>query len=69
MVEDFPWNQNLQAYVIEGLRNYLRELGEGGNDGFAKGGMVKKKPSMALVVTRKNPELAEMAYRYGGMVR
>jgi hypothetical protein len=24
---------------------------------------------MALVVTRKNPELAEMAYRYGGMVR
>jgi hypothetical protein len=37
--------------------------------GYAKGGMVKKKPSMALVVTRKNPELAEMAYRYGGMVR
>jgi hypothetical protein len=28
-----------------------------------------KKPTMALVVTRKNPELAEMTYRYGGMVR
>jgi hypothetical protein len=36
--------------------------------GYAKGGLVKK-PTMALVVTRKNPELAEMAYRYGGMVR
>jgi hypothetical protein len=36
--------------------------------GYAKGGLVKK-PTMALVVTRKNPELAEMTYRYGGMVR
>jgi hypothetical protein len=69
MAEEYRWNPNLQGYVIDGLRNYLRELGGGGNDGFAKGGMVKKKPSMALVVTRKNPELAEMAYQYGGMVR
>jgi hypothetical protein len=44
-------------------------------EGFAKGGMVKKKkrkakkPTMPLVVTRRNPELAEMAYQYGGMVR
>ena len=69
MIEDYPWSRNLQHHVIQFLRNML-EL----RDGYAKGGMVKKKrkakkPTMALVVTRKNPGLAEMAYRYGGMVR
>jgi hypothetical protein len=42
-------------------------------DGFAKGGMVKKKrkakkAGMPLILTRKSPELTEMAYQYGGMV-
>lgn len=69
MIEDYPWSRNLQYHLIQYLRNML-EL----RDGYAKGGMVKKKrkakkPTMALVVTRKNPGLAEMAYRYGGMVR
>ena len=68
MAEDIPWSRNLQHHLIE----YLRALLEN-RRGFAKGGMVKKrkakKPTMALVVTRKNPGLAEMAYRYGGMVR
>ena len=69
MAEDIPWSRNLQHHLIE----YLRALLEN-RRGFAKGGMVKKnrkakKPTMALVVTRKSPELAEMAYRYGGMVR
>jgi hypothetical protein len=69
MIEDYPWSRNLQYHLIQYLRNML-ELREG----FAKGGLVKKKrkakkPTMALVVTRKNPGLAEMAYRYGGMVR
>jgi hypothetical protein len=57
--------------VIQFLRNML-ELREG----FAKGGMVKKKRKAnkankartPSVVTRKSPELAEMQYRYGGMV-
>ena len=69
MADDIPWSRNTQHHLIQYLRNML-ELREG----FAKGGLVKKKrkakkPTMALVVTRKNPGLAEMAYRYGGMVR
>jgi hypothetical protein len=35
--------------------------------GYAKGGLVKK-PMMPPVITRRHPELAEMQYRYGGMV-
>ena len=69
MAEDMPWSRNTQHHLI----GYLRALLENRPD-FAKGGLVKKKrkakkPTMALVVTRKSPELAEMAYRYGGMVR
>lgn len=69
MIEDYPWSSNLQYHLIQYLRNML-DL----RQDFAKGGLVKKKrkakkPTMALVVTRKNPELAEMTYRYGGMVR
>ena len=68
MIEDYPWSRNLQHHVIQFLRNML-ELREG----FAKGGMVKKKrkankAKTPSVVTRKSPELAEMQYRYGGMV-
>jgi hypothetical protein len=68
MIEDYPWSRNLQHHVIQFLRNML-ELREG----FAKGGMVKKKRKAKKartpsVVTRKSPELAEMQYRYGGMV-
>jgi len=70
MAEDIPWSRNTQHHLIQLLRNQFDLRG----NGFAKGGMVKKKrkakkPTMALVVTRKNPGLAEMAYRYGGMVR
>ena len=69
MIEDYPWSSNLQYHLIQYLRNML-DL----RQDFAKGGIVKKKrkakkPTMALVVTRKNPGLAEMTYRYGGMVR
>jgi hypothetical protein len=69
MAEDIPWNRNVQQHLIGFLRAQFDN-----RQGFAKGGMVKKKhkakkPTMALVVTRKNPGLAEMAYRYGGMVR
>jgi pyruvate/2-oxoglutarate dehydrogenase complex dihydrolipoamide acyltransferase (E2) component len=69
MAEDIPWSRTTQHHLIQ----YLRALLENRPD-FAKGGLVKKKrkakkPTMALVVTRKNPGLAEMAYRYGGMVR
>jgi hypothetical protein len=76
LAEDIPWNRNVQNRLIEQLRaiadEYRRQRDEG--EGFAKGGMVKKKrkankPTMPLVVTRRSPELAEMAYRYGGMVR
>jgi hypothetical protein len=35
--------------------------------GYAKGGLVKK-PMMPPMITRRHPELAEMQYRYGGLV-
>jgi hypothetical protein len=38
MIEDYPWSRNLQHHLIQYLRNML-ELREG----FAKGGLVKKK--------------------------
>jgi hypothetical protein len=69
MADDIPWSRNTQHHLIQYLRNLL-ELREG----FAKGGLVKKKKRKAnkartpSVVTRKSPELAEMQYRYGGMV-
>ena len=74
MAEDFPWNRNVQQHLIEYLQEIANNYGNQREQGYAKGGMVKKKrkakkPTMALVVTRKNPGLAEMAYRYGGMVR
>lgn len=73
MAEDFPWSRNVQQHLIEYLQEIANNYGNQREQGFAKGGMVKKrkakKPTMALVVTRKNPGLAEMAYRYGGMVR
>jgi hypothetical protein len=68
MIEDYPWSRNLQHHVIQFLRNLL-EL----RQGFAKGGLVKKKRKAKKartpsVVSRRSPELAEMQYRYGGMV-
>jgi hypothetical protein len=77
MVEDIPWNRNVQHHLI----GYLRALAEQyvdmrraeDPDGFAKGGMVKKKhmakkDGMPLILTRKSPELTELAYQYGGIV-
>ncbi len=77
MAEDIPWNRNVQHHLL----GYLRALAEQyadmrraeDPDGFAKGGMVKKKrkakkAGMPLILTRKSPELTEMAYQYGGMV-
>jgi hypothetical protein len=87
MAEDIPWSPTTNALLVENLQRIrdeyqeqvdIRRFEEEGDDdpdeGFAKGGMVKKKrkakkPRTPLVVTRKNPELAEMAYQYGGMVR
>jgi hypothetical protein len=74
MAEDIPWNRNLQHHLLGYLRALMENYGNMREEGYAKGGMVKKKrkakkPTMPLVVTRKNPELAEMAYQYGGMVR
>lgn len=68
MAEDMPWNRNLQYHLIQ----YLRAIRET-REGFAKGGMVKKSKAKKarttpLVASRKFPELAEMTYRYGGMV-
>ena len=77
MAEDIPWNRNVQHHLL----GYLRALAERyadmrraeDPDGFAKGGMVKKKhmakkDGMPLILTRKSPELTELAYQYGGMV-
>jgi hypothetical protein len=70
MAEDYPWSRNTQERAIEALRaiarEYRRQLDEEGPP-FAKGGLVKK-PMMPPVITRRHPELAEMQYRYGGMV-
>ena len=54
-------NPDYQPYVDE-----MNKLDQKAKD-FAKGGRAKK-PRTSLVVTRKSPELAEMAYLYGGMV-
>jgi hypothetical protein len=71
--EDTPWNPTISDRLIrylqakaEEIENEIRENREGPEQ-YAKGGRVKK-PRTSLVVTRKSPELAEMAYRYGGMV-
>ena len=77
MAEDIPWNRNVQHHLL----GYLRALADQyadlrraeDPDGFAKGGMVKKKrrakkDGMPLILTRKSPELTELAYQYGGIV-
>jgi len=74
--EETPWNPTLQDQLIRRLQNAAieleNEMADRDPEQFAKGGRVAtpkaKKPRMAMVVTRKNPELTEMAYRYGGMV-
>ena len=73
MAEDTPWNQNLQHHLIGYLRALADQYAGRREQGFAKGGVVKKKhmakkDGMPLLLTRKFPELTEMAYRYGGMV-
>ena len=71
--DDTPWNPDLQRALIERLEAMMDEFRDLDDpEEYAKGGRVKKrmakKPRTSLVVTRKSPELAEMAYRYGGMV-
>lgn len=74
MAEDMPWNANLQHHLIGYLEALMQQYGDMREaDGFAKGGAVKKKRKaksggMPLVLTRKSPELTEMAYQYGGLV-
>lgn len=74
MAEDNPWNRNIQHHLIEFLRPLADQYRERpGAEGFAKGGRVKKKRKAKKartppVVTRRSPELAEMQYRYGGLV-
>jgi hypothetical protein len=71
--DDTPWSFDLQRTLIQRLEAMLDEFRDLDDpEEYAKGGRVKKrmakKPRTSLVVTRKSPELAEMAYRYGGMV-
>lgn len=68
MAEDIPWNPTTQAQLIENLRTLVQRYQER-IQGYAKGGQVKKARTTPLVATRRNPELAEMTYQYGGMVR
>jgi hypothetical protein len=68
MSEDIPWSRTTQHHLIQYLRALLENRPE-----FAKGGLVKKKRKAKKartpsVVSRRSPELAEMQYRYGGMV-
>jgi len=71
MAEDIPWSRNIQSRLLDNLRIIADQIRE--QDNFAKGGLVKKKRKAnkartSSVVTRRHPELAEMQYRYGGMV-
>jgi hypothetical protein len=71
--DETPWSFDLQRALIERLEAMMDEFRDLDDpEEYAKGGRVKKrmakKPRTSLVVTRKSPELAEMAYRYGGMV-
>lgn len=74
MAEEIPWSANLQHHLLgylDALADRYGAMREG--DGYAKGGMVKKKhmakkDGMPLLLTRKSPELTELAYQYGGMV-
>jgi len=74
LAEDIPWSRNIQHHLIGYLRELANRYGDmREGDGYAKGGMVKKKhmakkDGMPLLLTRKSPELTELAYRYGGMV-
>jgi hypothetical protein len=68
MAEDMPWNPTLQAQLLENMETIRDQFREQLN-GYAKGGRVKKARTAPLVATRRNPELAEMTYQYGGMVR
>jgi hypothetical protein len=69
MAEDIPWTINVQNRLLENLQriadDYRRQ--RDADRPFAKGGPVKK-PMMPPMITRRSPELAEMQYRYGGMV-
>jgi hypothetical protein len=73
LAEDIPWSRNLQHHLIGYLRELANRYGDMWEEGYAKGGRVNKKrkvkkDEMLLFLTRKSPELAEMAYRYGGMI-
>jgi hypothetical protein len=73
LAEDIPWSRNLQARLIENLRIIADQFREMRDEGHAKGGLIKKnrkanKARTPSVVNMRYPELAEMQYRYGGMV-
>jgi len=73
MAEDVPWNRNVQHHLLGYLRELANLYADMRERGYAKGGMVKKKHmakkgGMPLILTRKSPELTELAYQYGGMV-
>jgi hypothetical protein len=73
MAEDAPWNRNLQRHLIGYLQSLADQYAARREEGYAKGGMVEKKhmakkDGMPLLLTRKSPELTELAYQYGGMV-
>jgi hypothetical protein len=70
LAEDYPWSRNTQELAIRHMQEiadgYRRQLDEQGPP-FARGGLVNRART-PMVVPRRSPELAEMAYRYGGMV-
>jgi hypothetical protein len=73
LAEDFPWSRNVQHHLLGYLRELIDRYGDMREEGYAKGGRVNKKrkvkkDEMLPFLTRKSPELAEMAYRYGGMI-
>ena len=69
LAEDYPWSRNTQERVIQNLQLIADEYRSQRDQErpFAKGGPVKK-PMTPPMITRRSPELAEMQYRYGGMV-
>lgn len=70
LAEDYPWSRTTQELAIQFLQEiadgYRQQLDEQGPP-FARGGLVNRART-PMVVPRRSPELAEMAYRYGGMV-
>jgi hypothetical protein len=67
MAEDIPWSPTVQSQLIEQLEAVVDFYREQRDNGYAKGGRVKK-PAINLRKISGNPELVKTAYKYGGYV-